>query len=68
VQTEQVAKNPLLKPWVSAVAAARGRTSGGLGVKYPVISQQLWAAVQGALSGGKTPQSALAAAQSAAAK
>ena len=68
VQSEQVANNPLLKPWVSAVAAARGRTSGGLGVKYPVISEQLWAAVQGALSGGKTPQSALAAAQDAAAK
>jgi multiple sugar transport system substrate-binding protein len=67
VQTQQVQQNPLLKPWVAAVAAARGRTSGGLGIKYPVISQQMWAAVQGALSGGKSPKAALDAAQQAAA-
>lgn len=66
VQAQQVAQNAKLKPWVTAVAAARGRTSGGLGVKYPVISQQLWAAVQAGLSGGKTPQAALDAAQQAA--
>ncbi|WP_308310643.1 extracellular solute-binding protein [Streptomyces sp. GbtcB6] len=68
VQTEQVAKNAELKPWVAAVAAARGRTSGGLGTKYPTISQPLWTAVQSALSGGKSPQDALAAAQSSAQK
>ncbi|MER7184523.1 extracellular solute-binding protein [Streptomyces hyaluromycini] len=68
VQTEQVANNPELKPWVAAVAAARGRTSGGLGTKYPTISQPLWTAVQSALSGGKSPQDALAAAQSSAQK
>ncbi|WP_150136005.1 sugar ABC transporter substrate-binding protein [Streptomyces hyaluromycini] len=68
VQTEQVAKNAELKPWVAAVAAARGRTSGGLGTKYPTISQPLWTAVQAALSGGKSPQDALAAAQSSAQK
>ena len=68
VQAQQVAKNPELKPWVSAVAAARGRTSGGLGTKYPTISQPLWIAVQSALSGGKSPQAALDVAQSAASK
>jgi multiple sugar transport system substrate-binding protein len=66
VQTQQVQQNPKLKPWVDAVAAARGRTSNGLGTKYPVISQQLWTAVQAALSGGKSPQAALDAAQQAA--
>ncbi|MET7573749.1 extracellular solute-binding protein [Streptomyces sp. NPDC005492] len=68
VQAEQVKQNPKLKPWVAAVAAARGRTSGGLGTKYPTISQPMWTAVQDALSGGKSPQSALDTAQTAAAK
>ncbi|SEF16131.1 extracellular solute-binding protein [Streptomyces sp. Ag109_O5-10] len=68
VQSQQVAKNAELKPWVAAVAAARGRTSGGLGTKYPTISQPLWTAVQAALSGGKSPQDALDAAQAAAGK
>ncbi|SHN10230.1 sugar ABC transporter substrate-binding protein [Actinacidiphila paucisporea] len=65
VQSQQVSKDAELKPWVAAVAAARGRTSNGLGTNYPVISEQLWAAVQGALSGGKSPQSALETAQKA---
>ncbi|MFJ6386836.1 extracellular solute-binding protein [Streptomyces sp. NPDC091972] len=68
VQTEQVKANPELKPWVDAVAAARGRTSGGLGTEYPVISQPMWTAVQSALSGGQSPQAALDAAQKAADK
>ncbi|MFJ2155666.1 extracellular solute-binding protein [Streptomyces sp. NPDC087856] len=68
VQAQQVSKNAELKPWVAAVAAARGRTSGGLGTKYPGISQPLWTAVQSALSGGKSPQAALDVAQSAAGK
>ncbi|MER6960373.1 extracellular solute-binding protein [Streptomyces sp. NPDC000618] len=68
VQAEQVKANPELKPWVDAVAAARGRTSGGLGTKYPTISQPLWTAVQSALSGGQSPQAALEAAQTAAGK
>jgi multiple sugar transport system substrate-binding protein len=68
VPAQQVAKNPELKPWVAAVAAARGRTSGGLDTKYPTISQPLWTAVQAALSGGKSPQAALDEAQSAAGK
>ncbi len=68
VQAKQVAANAKLKPWVDAVAAARGRTSGGLGSKYPTISQPMWTAVQSALSGGKSPQDALATAQSSAEK
>ncbi|MFG2469725.1 extracellular solute-binding protein [Streptomyces canus] len=68
VQAKQVAANPKLEPWVSAVAAARGRTSGGLGSKYPTISQPMWTAVQSALSGGKSPKDALDTAQSSAEK
>ncbi|MEV0742653.1 extracellular solute-binding protein [Streptomyces sp. NPDC050549] len=68
VQAQQVKQNPELKPWVGAVAAARGRTSGGLGTKYPTISQPMWTAVQSALSGGKAPQAALDTAQTAAGK
>lgn len=66
-QDQQVAQNAELKPWVDAVAAAKGRTSDNLGTNYPKISQQLWGAVQNALSGSQTPQSALQTAQSAAA-
>ncbi|MER5433238.1 extracellular solute-binding protein [Streptomyces sp. NPDC002588] len=68
VQAEQVKQNPELKAWVAAVAAARGRTSGGLGTKYPTISQPMWTAVQAALSGGKSPEDALDTAQSTARK
>ncbi|GHK01407.1 sugar ABC transporter substrate-binding protein [Streptomyces sp. NPDC003753] len=68
VQAQQVKANPLLKPWVDAVVAARGRTSGGLGTKYPTISQPMWTAVQSALSGSKSPKDALDTAQTAAAK
>ncbi len=65
VQARQTAEDPELGPWKTAVGDARGRTSGGLGVKYPVISEQMWGAVQGALSGGKSPQAALQEAQKA---
>ncbi|MFJ9537634.1 extracellular solute-binding protein [Streptomyces sp. NPDC101225] len=68
VQAEQVKRNPKLKPWVDAVASARGRTSGGLGTRYPAISQPMWTAVQAALSGSKSPQDALDTAQSSARK
>ncbi|MET8137588.1 MULTISPECIES: extracellular solute-binding protein [unclassified Streptomyces] len=68
VQAQQVKANPKLKPWVEAVAAARGRTSGGLGTKYPTISQPMWTAVQAALSGAKSPAAALADAQTAASR
>jgi len=66
VQTQQASATPALQPWISAVQAAKGRTSDNLGVKYPKISQQLWTAVQSALSGSSSPQSALSTAQSAA--
>lgn len=65
VQDKQVAADPKLKPWVDAVKAARGRTSDNLGTKYPRISEQLWKAVQSALSGAKSPKDALTSAQSA---
>lgn len=67
VQDKQAAANTALQPWISAVQNAKGRTSDNLGTKYPKISEQLWKAVQGALSGSQSPHSALSAAQSAAA-
>lgn len=65
VQDKQVAADAELKPWVEAVKAAKGRTSDDLGTKYPKISEQMWKAVQSALSGSKSPKDALAVAQSA---
>jgi multiple sugar transport system substrate-binding protein len=66
VQQQQVGQDADLQPWVEAVSAARGRTADGLGTKYPTISEQLWNAVQAALSGSQSPQAALEAAQQAA--
>ncbi|WP_371273087.1 extracellular solute-binding protein [Streptomyces sp. MUSC 14] len=66
VQDKQVAANAELKPWVDAVKSAKGRTSDGLGTKYPKISEQMWKAVQSALSGSKSPREALTSAQGAA--
>jgi multiple sugar transport system substrate-binding protein len=68
VQKEQVAQNPALQVWVDAVKVAKGRTGDDLGTRYPTISEQLWKAVQSALSGAQAPQAALAQAQSAVAK
>ncbi|WP_181804715.1 sugar ABC transporter substrate-binding protein [Streptomyces shenzhenensis] len=65
VQDKQVAANAELKPWVAAVRAAKGRTSDDLGTRYPTISEQMWKAVQSALSGAESPKDALAKAQSA---
>ncbi|RFC78177.1 extracellular solute-binding protein [Streptomyces sp. AcE210] len=65
VQDKQVTDNPELKPWVAAVKAAKGRTSDDLGTKYPKISEQLWKAVQSALSGSKSSKGALSSAQGA---
>ncbi|GGZ95816.1 sugar ABC transporter substrate-binding protein [Streptomyces bluensis] len=65
VRDKQVATDAELKPWVEAVKAAKGRTSDDLGTKYPKISEQLWKAVQSALSGSKSPKEALTAAQDA---
>jgi multiple sugar transport system substrate-binding protein len=66
VQAKQVAANPSLEVWVTAVHSGKARTGDNLGTKYPKISQQLWTAVQAALSGSASPRSALAAAQGAA--
>jgi multiple sugar transport system substrate-binding protein len=65
-QQAQVATDASLQSWVNAVGVAKARTGDNLGTKYPVISQQLWTAVQKAESGAATPSAALAAAQSAA--
>jgi multiple sugar transport system substrate-binding protein len=67
LQDQQAADDEALQPWVEAVRSARGRTSDGLGTDYPVISEQLWTAVQNVLSGAQSPQDALDAAQEAAA-
>lgn len=66
-QEDLLKEHPDLETWVSAVQAAKGRTSDNLGTKYPVISEQLWTAVQSALSGAASPSDALKAAQTAAA-
>ena len=66
VQAKQVAATPSLQVWVQAVQAGKARTGDNLGTNYPKISQQLWTAVQAALSGSQSPQAALSAAQSAA--
>ncbi len=65
VQDKQVAADAKLEPWVQAVKAAKGRTSDDLGTKYPKISEQMWKAVQSALSGSQSPKDALGAAQDA---
>lgn len=65
-QQAQLSADPSLSSWISAVGVAKARTGDNLGTKYPVISQQMWTAVQKAISGAATPSAALAAAQSAA--
>ncbi len=45
--------------WVTAVGDAKPRTADNLGTKYPIISEQLYTAIQLALSGGATPTDAL---------
>ena len=65
-QQAQVSADPSLSSWVAAVGVAKARTGDNLGTKYPIISQQLWTAVQKAESSAASPASALAAAQSAA--
>jgi multiple sugar transport system substrate-binding protein len=62
-QQAQLAADPSIEPWVEAVNAAKARTGDNLGTKYPVISEQLWTAVQNALTGAQSPADALAAAQ-----
>jgi multiple sugar transport system substrate-binding protein len=65
-QQTQVSTDASLQSWVNAVGVAKARTGDNLGTKYPIISQQLWTAVQKAESGAATPSAALAAAQTAA--
>jgi multiple sugar transport system substrate-binding protein len=67
VQSKQIAANAALEVWVTAVHAGKARTGDNLGTNYPKISQQLWTAVQSALSGASSPSSALGTAQAAAA-
>jgi len=66
IQAKQQA-NPELPVWITAVGAAKGRTSDNLGTNYPKISQQMWTAIQNALTGSKSASAAMAAAQAAAA-
>ena len=44
-----------LKFWVSAVGDAKPRTADNLGITYGIISEQLYTAVQNALSGAASP-------------
>jgi multiple sugar transport system substrate-binding protein len=63
---QQVAKdNPAMQSFVDAAAAERSRTGppANLGPNYSKVSQPLWNAIQAALSGAKSPQDALTAAQ-----
>ncbi|WP_243063321.1 extracellular solute-binding protein [Humibacter sp. RRB41] len=66
-QAQQLKADPSLQPWVTAVQSAKARTGDNLGTNYPIISQQMWGAVQNALSGSQSPADALKAAQTAAA-
>lgn len=66
-QKAQLAADATLKPWIDAVAAAKGRTSDNLGTDYPKISEQLWTAVQASITGSASPEDAAKTAQSAAA-
>ena len=54
---------PQWKVYVNQTLFAHPRTLG-LGVKYPKISQEVWTAIQAALSGSKSVQDALNTAQS----
>jgi ABC-type glycerol-3-phosphate transport system substrate-binding protein len=54
---------PAWKVYVNQTLFAHPRTLG-LGVKYPKISQEVWTAIQAALSGTKSVQDALNTAQS----
>ena len=62
-QEALLADNADLETWVEAVRSAKGRTSDNLGTNYPLLSEQLWNAVQLALSGSATREEALQQAQ-----
>lgn len=61
----QLAADPTLKFWIGAVGDAKPRTADNLGIKYGTISEQLYTAVQAALSGTASPADALKTAQAA---
>ena len=65
-QAAQLAADPSLEFWIDAVGDAKPRTADNLGISYGVISEQLYTAVQNALSGAASPADALAEAQAAA--
>jgi len=64
----QLAADPSLEFWAGAVGDAKPRTADNLGTDYPIISEQLYTAVQNALSRAATPADALKDAQAAAAE
>lgn len=64
-QAAQLDADPTLEFWISAVGDAKPRTADNLGTDYPVISEQLYTAIQNALSGAASPAEALRAAQAA---
>jgi len=61
----QLAADPTLKFWITAVGDAKPRTADNLGIKYGKISEQLYTAIQSALSGTASPSDALTTAQAA---
>jgi multiple sugar transport system substrate-binding protein len=61
----QLAADPTLKFWITAVGDAKPRTADNLGIKYGKISEQLYTAIQSALSGTASPSAALTTAQAA---
>jgi len=61
---KEIAQTPNLAAFIDAVGAAQGRTSD-LGTEYPRVSEQLWTAMQAAVSGTKSPEQAAADAQAA---
>ena len=65
-QAAQLAADPTLEFWIDAVGDAKPRTADNLGISYGVISEQLYTAIQNALSGSATPADALKDAQAAA--
>jgi len=68
VAAQAAAADPNMASFVTAAAAERSRTGppANLGPNYSKVSQPLWTAIQAALSGAKSPQDALTAAQQAA--
>lgn len=60
--TQLASSNPAMKPFIDAIAGAKGRTAE-LGPAYPKYSQAMWTAVQAVIAGKTGPQAALDTAQ-----